>query len=116
MTIFDLQRQPQVEQTGLEQTVWKAQKENVPTRMSAQEYRRITQQREPKQKMPAAPKAEKQIKDVPLTFKDHDPQTVRWEKENPLYLVEEPHFPKEQVLAKKTHYHMKHLNLNQTKM
>ena len=51
--------------------------------------------------MPAAPKAEKQIKDVPLTFKDHDPQTVRWEKENPLYLVEEPHFPKEQVLAKK---------------
>lgn len=101
MTVFDLQRQPQVEQTGLEQAVWKAQKENVPTRMSAQEYRRMTQQPEPKQKMPAAPKAEKQIKDVPLTFKDHDPQTVRWEKENPLYLVEEPHFPKEQVLAKK---------------
>lgn len=44
MTVFDLQRQPQVEQTGLEQVVWKAQKENIPTRMSAQEYRRITQQ------------------------------------------------------------------------
>lgn len=105
MTVFDLQRQPQVEQTGLEQAVWKAKKESVPTRVSAQEYRRMIGQETQRQinhvaKNEASKKELKQVSDVQFTFRDHDPQTVQWEKENPLYLVEEPHFPKKEELEK----------------
>lgn len=30
--------------------------------------------------------------DEPLTFRDHEPQTVQWEREHPLLLAHEPHF------------------------
>lgn len=56
MTVFDLQRQPQVEQQQLTQTPAPSQPDDC------------------------------------ITFRDHDPQTAKWEREHPLILLEEPKF------------------------
>lgn len=75
MTVFDLQRQPQVEQQQLTQTPAPSQPQqterNVKTQSSA---------------------AHKAQPDDRITFRDHDPQTAKWEREHPLILLEEPKF------------------------
>lgn len=90
MTVFDLQRQPQVEQQQLTQTPAPSQ----PQRVSAQQYRQMVglpQQTERTVKtQPAA--ARKAQPDDRITFRDHDPQTAKWEREHPLILLEEPKF------------------------
>lgn len=90
MTVFDLQRQPQVEQQQLTQTPSPSQ----PQRVSAQQYRQMVglpQQTERTVKtQPAA--ARKAQPDDRITFRDHDPQTAKWEREHPLILLEEPKF------------------------
>ena len=90
MTVFDLQRQPQVEQQQLTQTPAPSQ----PQRVSAQQYRQMVglpqpTQRSVKTKSSAAHKAQP---DDRITFRDHDPQTAKWEREHPLILLEEPKF------------------------
>lgn len=90
MTVFDLQRQPQVEQQQLTQTPAPSQ----PQRVSAQQYRQMVglpQQTERTVKtQPAA--SRKAQPDDRITFRDHDPQTAKWEREHPLILLEEPKF------------------------
>ena len=73
MTVFDLQRQPQVEQQQYRQMVGLPQ----------QTERTVKTQ-------PAA--ARKAQPDDCITFRDHDPQTAKWEREHPLILLEEPKF------------------------
>lgn len=90
MTVFDLQRQPQVEQQQLTQTPAPSQ----PQRVSAQQYRQMVglpqpTQRSVKTQSSAAHKAQP---DDCITFRDHDPQTAKWEREHPLILLEEPKF------------------------
>lgn len=90
MTVFDLQRQPQVEQQQLTQTPAPSQ----PQRVSAQQYRQMVglpqqTERNVKTQSSAAHKAQP---DDRITFRDHDPQTAKWEREHPLILLEEPKF------------------------
>ena len=90
MTVFDLQRQPQVEQQQLTQTPALSQ----PQRVSAQQYRQMVglpqqTERNVKTQSSAAHKAQP---DDRITFWDHDPQTAKWEREHPLILLEEPKF------------------------
>ena len=87
MTVFDLQLHPEVEQQGLEQVIRQQQKQQ-PQRVSAQEYRRMAGL--PTDRTKAAKTLEKGQER--LTFHDHSPQRVRYEREHPLLLVEEPHF------------------------
>lgn len=85
MTVFDLERRPEVEQQALEQIIRQQQpKQQAPQRMTAQEYRQMVGEK------PAEPKAVRQ--EEKLTFHDHSPQRVQWEREHPLLLVEEPRF------------------------
>ena len=83
MTVFDLQRRPEVEQTTLSGRTQPRQ----PERITAQEYRRMMNL--PKAQ-PAAGRSSRL--DEPLTFRDHEPQTVQWEQEHPLLLSAEPKF------------------------
>ena len=90
MTVFDLQRQPQVEQQQLTQTPAPSQ----PQRVSAQQYRQMVglpqqTERNVKTQSSAAHCAQP---DDRITFRDHDPQTAKWEREHPLILLEEPKF------------------------
>ena len=93
MTVFDLQRRPEVEQTALSgrtqaQASERAKAQSkLPERVTSQEYRRMMNL--PKAQ-PAAGRSSRL--DEPLTFRDHEPQTVQWEQEHPLLLVHEPHF------------------------
>ncbi len=137
MTVFDLQRQPQVEQQQLTQTPAPSQPQRVsaqqyrqmvglpqqternvktqssaahkaqpddritltpapsqPQRVSAQQYRQMVglpqqTERNVKTQSSAAHKAQP---DDRITFRDHDPQTAKWEREHPLILLEEPKF------------------------
>lgn len=85
MTVFDLERRPEVEQQALEQIIRQQQpKQQAPQRMTAQEYRQMVGEK------PAKPKIVRQ--EEKLTFHDHSPQRVQWEREHPLLLVEEPRF------------------------
>ena len=85
MTVFDLERHPEVEQQALEQIIRQQQsKQQSPQRMTAQEYRQMVGEK------PAKPKTVRQ--EEKLTFHDHSPQRVQWEREHPLLLVEEPRF------------------------
>lgn len=92
MTVFDLQRRPEVEQTALSgrtqvQSSERKAQSKLPERVTSQEYRRMMNL--PKAQ-PAAGRSSRL--DEPLTFRDHEPQTVQWEREHPLLLAEEPHF------------------------
>lgn len=72
MTVFDLERHPEVEQQALEQIIRQQQpKQQVPQRMTAQEYRQMVGEK------PAKPKTVRQ--EEKLTFHDHSPQRVQWE-------------------------------------
>lgn len=89
MTVFDLQRQPQVEQQQLTQPA-----PSQPQRVSAQQYRQMVglpQQTEHGTRAPSEA-ARKAQPDDRITFRDHDPQTAKWEREHPLILLEEPKF------------------------
>ena len=67
MTVFDLERRPEVEQQALEQIIRQQQpKQQVPQRMTAQEYRQMVGEK------PAKPKTVRQ--EEKLTFHDHSPQ------------------------------------------
>lgn len=105
LTVFDLQRRPEVEQTTLQTGRASRPPERIPAqprepkrspeRITAQEYRRMMNlpKAQPSPAKPAGrPTAGDSRLDEPLTFHDHQPQTARWEQEHPLLLSAEPKF------------------------
>ena len=125
MTVFDLQRQPEVEQTEL-LAAPPARSSTPPVQhMTAQEYRSFAQQQTKENKKVSnwqhpketqsryspsrlaqttvqsqAQQQERRMKELPdevITFHDHDQARAQWELAHPIILVEEPHFPKEEA-------------------
>lgn len=82
MTVFDLQRRPQVEQTDFEQLLTPP-KQNVPQRMSAQEYRQMmegTASKKPVQQQPKQSIQKQNLWEQPSGTKKEPPKQPEPEK------------------------------------